>query len=112
MRKITRKDKEREDYAIDEVYDREEDIYYVTLKTGEPSYCMEIDDILIAEVGMFTNSFTGFRVLNFNRNRTALNEMFLAGRLKQEIKQNIKSGKDSRQAREAAFEQALGKVLA
>lgn len=112
MRKIISKDKEREVYTFDEVYDQEEDIYYVTLKTGEPSYCIEIDDVIVAEVGMFTNSFTGFRVLNFNKNRSTLTGMLLAGRLKQEIKKNIRSAKQSREAREDAFEHALEKVLA
>lgn len=52
-----------------EVYNEEDDIYYVTFKTGEPSYCQEIDDILIIELGLFTNLPTGFRILNFSKNR-------------------------------------------
>jgi hypothetical protein len=52
-----------------EVYDEEDDVYYVTFKTGEPSYCREVDDILIIELGLFTNLPTGFRILNFNRNK-------------------------------------------
>ncbi|MFA4889808.1 MAG: hypothetical protein WC628_09590 [Candidatus Omnitrophota bacterium] len=55
--------------AFSEVYNEEDDIYYVTFKTGEPSYCQEIDDILIIELGLFTNLPTGFRILNFSKNR-------------------------------------------
>lgn len=53
---------------FNEHYDEEDDIYYVTFKTGEPSYCIEIDDILILEVGMFSGLPTGFRILNYTKN--------------------------------------------
>jgi hypothetical protein len=52
-----------------ELYDQEDDTYYVTFKTGEPSYCIELDDILLLEVGIFTNLPTGFRILNFQKNK-------------------------------------------
>jgi hypothetical protein len=52
-----------------ETYNEEDDIYYVTFKTGEPSYCYEIDDVLILELGLFTNLPTGFRILNFTKNK-------------------------------------------
>ena len=52
-----------------EVYDQEDDTYYVTFKTGEPSYCIEIDDICLLEVGVFTNLPTGIRILNFHRHK-------------------------------------------
>ena len=50
---------------VSEIYDAEGDTYYVTFKTGEPSYCVEVDDLLLLEVGLFTNLPTGFRILNF-----------------------------------------------
>lgn len=108
MRKANQKDEQ----LFNEVYDQEDDIYYVTLKTGEPSYCVEIDDMIVAELGMFTNSFTGFRVLNFNRNRNAIKQTYLTEKFKQEMKHSQRSAKQSQQAREAALEQALEKVLA
>lgn len=52
-----------------ERYDEEDDIYYVSFETGEPSYAEEIDDILIIERGMYTNMPTGFRVLNFRQHK-------------------------------------------
>ena len=52
-----------------ELYDEEDDVYYVTFKTGEPSYCQEIDDILVMELGLFTNLPTGFRILNYSKNK-------------------------------------------
>lgn len=52
-----------------EIYDQEDDTYYVTFKTGEPSYCVEVDDILLLEVGVFTNLPTGFRILNYKANK-------------------------------------------
>lgn len=107
-----RKDTHKEEFTFDEVYDQEEDIYYVSIKTGEPSYCVEMDDIIIAEVGMFTKAFTGFRVLNFNKNRHALAQLLLTGKLKEEMKESMKSIKQLQDSREAAFEQALEKVFA
>ena len=52
-----------------EVYNEEDDVYYVTFKTGEPSYCFEVDDVLVLELGLFTNLPTGFRILNFKKNK-------------------------------------------
>lgn len=52
-----------------ELYDQEDDTYYVTFKTGEPSYCIELDDVLLLEVGVFTNLPTGFRILNYQKNK-------------------------------------------
>jgi hypothetical protein len=48
----------------DEVYDREDDVYYVNFNTGEPSYCVEVDDVLVVEVGLFSGLPTGYRILN------------------------------------------------
>jgi len=45
-------------------YDREADILYITLGTGEPSYCEEVDDMLLIERGLTTNAITGFRILD------------------------------------------------
>ncbi len=52
-----------------EYYDEEDDIYYVTFKTGEPSGVLELDDILLLEVGMFTGLPTGFRILNYSKHK-------------------------------------------
>ena len=52
-----------------EVYNEEDDVYYVTFKTGEPSYCHEVDDVFVLELGLFTNLPTGFRILNFKNNK-------------------------------------------
>ena len=52
-----------------EFYDQEDDTYYVTFKTGEPSYCIELDDVLLLEVGVFTNLQTGFRILNYQKTK-------------------------------------------
>ena len=52
-----------------EIYNEEDDVYYVTFKTGEPSYCLEVDDVLVVELGLFTHLPTGFRILNFKQNR-------------------------------------------
>ena len=57
---------------LSERYDQEEDIYYVTVKTGEPSFVMEHDDRLLIETGIFTGMPTGFRVLNFTKNKEAV----------------------------------------
>ena len=94
-----------------EVYNEEDDVYYVTFKTGEPSYCLEVDDILVLELGMFTNLPTGFRILNFKKNRVAVVGI---GPLIKKIKEAIKHEIDlpNLHDREAQVKQALEEVLA
>ena len=48
-------------------YDDDQDVLYVTFGTGEPSYCEEVDDIMLIERGFFSNKVTGFRILNAKR---------------------------------------------
>lgn len=52
-----------------ECYNEEDDVYYVTFKTGEPSGVVELDDILLLEVGVFTGLPTGFRILNYSKHK-------------------------------------------
>jgi hypothetical protein len=94
-----------------EYYDQECDIYYVTFKTGEPSFVMEVDDVLLVEVGMFTGMPTGFRILNFAKHKA---------RMKETRAQKIEKALDAAQgkltsqfrARRSAVQQAIEKVLA
>jgi hypothetical protein len=46
-------------------YDEFGDVLYITFGTGEPSYCEEIDDFLLLELGIFSNLPTGFRLIGF-----------------------------------------------
>src|SRR5438477_10251113 len=73
-----------------EVYNEEDDVYYVTFKTGEPSYCLEVDDVLIIELGLFTNLPTGFRILNFKQNRIAAVKVNVMLKKIKESLQNIR----------------------
>jgi hypothetical protein len=52
------------DRVWEEVYDHENDVYYVSFGTGEPSYCLEVDDILLIEIGLYSGLPTGYRILN------------------------------------------------
>ena len=52
-----------------EQYDQEDDVYYITFKTGEPSHVVEIDDVLFVEVGIFTGRATGLRILNYSKHK-------------------------------------------
>ena len=52
---------------VSQVYDAEDDIYYVSFETGEPSYVEEVEDDIAVELGIFTNMPTGFRILNFKK---------------------------------------------
>ncbi|HWY39345.1 MAG TPA: hypothetical protein VNX27_00975 [Chthoniobacterales bacterium] len=96
-----------------ESYDPEEDIYYVTFKTGEPSIVAEMEDNLLVEVGMFTGMPTGFRILNFKKAdipglliEKAVNA---ADALFESAKSRFESDSD---IRETQFEESLKKVLA
>jgi len=94
-----------------ETYDQEDDIYYVTFKTGEPSYCVEVDDNLLLEVGMFTKLPTGFRILNFQKSKIKTVKI---GVLIKKIKKTLSKAtlQPTFRERERAVERALETVLA
>jgi len=58
-----------EEVEISERYDKEDDIYYVTLRTGEPSIAVECDDKFLLERGIFTRMPTGFRILSYSKRK-------------------------------------------
>lgn len=94
-----------------ETYDQEDDVYYVTFKTGEPSYCVEVDDVFLLEVGLFSNLPTGFRVLNFHKNKVQAVEIKV--KLVKEITNALsKRGLPAIKHRQAVVERAIEKVLA
>ena len=92
-----------------ETYNEEDDVYYVTFKTGEPSYCVEVDDIFLLEVGLFTNLPTGFRILNFKEKKVqAVGINVLIKKIRETLKE---VARPSLQDREAQVERALEEVL-
>lgn len=94
-----------------ELYDQEDDIYYVTFDTGEPSFAVEMNDILVFEVGIFTKLPTGFRILNFSKNKVAHIE-YSASKIEKKfspIQTNLKS---RFRMRAKEIERSLEKVLA
>jgi uncharacterized protein YuzE len=48
-------------------YDENADVLYVNFGTGEPSYCEEVDDLILFEVGMFSHRPTGFQIIGFKK---------------------------------------------
>ncbi|MBI3332559.1 MAG: DUF2283 domain-containing protein [Candidatus Omnitrophica bacterium] len=95
-----------------ETYDQEDDIYYVSFKTGEPSYVVEMDDVLLLEFGIFSNLPTGFRILGFEKNKV---RSIAIGVMIQKVKKAIEDASKKLptvRTRENQVEQALEKVLA
>ena len=93
-----------------DVYDQEDDIYYVSFKTGEPSYVIELDDVLLLEVGMFTHMPTGFRVLNFKKNR--VRTVRILAQVKKNVEDATKNLSAALRTRETQVERTLEKVFA
>jgi hypothetical protein len=60
-----------DDIEVSECYDKDADVYYVTVMTGEPSIVEEQDDRLLVEIGIFTGLPTGFRILNYSKHKNA-----------------------------------------
>jgi hypothetical protein len=58
-----------DEIEVSERYDKEDDIYYLTVRTGEPSIVQELDDRLMIEMGIFTRMPTGFRILNYTKHQ-------------------------------------------
>ena len=92
-----------------ERYDQEDDTYYVTFKTGEPSYCVELNDILLLEVGLFTKLPTGFRILNYTKSK--VKSVKLLRGLVKEIEGTLKKDQPTFQQRRASVEHALDHAL-
>ena len=87
----------------------EDDVYYVSFKTGEPSYGLEVDDILIIELGLFTNLPTGFRILNFSKNKIKQIQFGLLFKKFKEVLQDI--DRPTLGDREAQLKRAIEEVL-
>jgi hypothetical protein len=97
---------------ISEQYDKEDDIYYVTLRTAEPSLVEEVDDMLLVEFGMFTGMPTGFRILNYAKNKikadafkVSFKEVCKAAGLRK-----LKTAKDRRQQMERRIDKFFDSV--
>ena len=98
---------------FEEVYDQEDDVYYVSFKTSEPSFVVEVDgtDNLLLEVGMFTRMPTGFRILEFSKGKIKQVEFGVIFKLlKKTIEQAAKESTSLRQ-REVQVEKVLETVL-
>lgn len=95
-----------------ETYDQEDDIYYVTFKAGEPSYCLEVDDVILLEVGLFTHLPTGSRILNFHKHK--VKSVAIADLTKKVTRTlvDFKKSLPTIRQRESAVKQVLEKVLA
>jgi uncharacterized protein YuzE len=96
------------DLNLSERYDPEDDIYYVTLQTGEPSLVMEHDDRLLFEVGVFTGTLTGFRILRYSKYKAQASEFkeIFCRACKEADVRNVKDA----QARNRRLVQALESV--
>jgi len=93
-----------------ELYDQENDVYYFTFKTGEPSYCVEVNDVLVLEIGLFTKLPTGFRILNMTKQDTKRVPLEVVRKHLADVLKNLSS--PTLKDREAAVEHGLKKVLA
>ena len=105
--------KGRMNIPFTQIYDPEDDVYYVTFKTGEPSYCEELDDVLLLERGVFTKLPTGFRILNYHKNPVKHVQIgVLVKLIKQTLENTKRDFPETLRTRETQVEQALEKVLA
>ncbi len=93
-----------------EYYDEEDDIYYVTFKTGEPSGVVEMDDILLLEVGAFTGLPTGFRILNYSKQKIGAVEIAVK-KAQRAVNMTKKDFPGIAAARSLQLEKALQKTL-
>src|SRR5690348_1063651 len=100
-----------DDIEVSEQYDQEDDIYYVTVQTGEPSIVLEHDDQLLIEVGIFTRLPTGLRILNYTKQKTPAHEYRAA--FKQFCKAfGLRKLKDERDGRMRMFDKFFEKATA
>lgn len=93
-----------------EQYDPESDVFYVTFNTGEPSYVLEVDDVLLVEMGLFSHTPTGFRVLNYTKNKLA-GVQIIHSKIEKAFSPMRKKAADF-STREKVLEKSLEKVFA
>ncbi|MDD5476739.1 MAG: hypothetical protein PHG87_00795 [Candidatus Omnitrophica bacterium] len=96
---------------FEEIYEQETDTYYVSFRTGEPSYAIEVDDVLIMEAGIFTNMPTGFRILNFKSNPVQA-VRFIIEKIKKTTEEAKKEACGRFRVMENCLEKRLEKTLA
>lgn len=65
-------------------YDKQGDVLYITIDPTEPSYCEEVDDILLVERGIITNRITGFRVLDVRHHKIQQVQVTIVQMIKKE----------------------------
>ena len=94
-----------------EKYDQEDDVYYVSFKTGEPSCVVEIDDVILLEVGLFTNMPTGFRILNFKKHKVG-SVSIIFKKIRKTVEDAAKNLQSAIRSREDQLERKLEEVLA
>ena len=99
------------DSQWDELYDQENDVYYVSFGTGEPSYCVEVDDVLVVEVGLFSNLPTGYRILN--KSKIEMRQL-PNSEIKERLSKALRAlpAPTSMNERETAITRSLDRVLA
>lgn len=66
-------------------YDKDADILYITLGNGEPSYCEEVDDILLIERSYLSDNITGFRIMGIKHHKIQAVEVKIGKILKREM---------------------------
>lgn len=109
--KNTERSKMKSNSDFDQYYDEECDIYYVTFKTGEPSHIVELNNVILVEVGMFSSLPTGFRILNYSKSKLT-NISFSVKDIHKKIGNIIKERSPQPSERTSQFESALNKILA
>jgi len=50
-------------------FNEDSDVLHISLGTEEPSYCEEVDDVLLIERGYFSNQITGFQIMDIKYHR-------------------------------------------
>ena len=97
---------------FNEHYDQENDVYYVSFKTGEPSYVVEeMDDIFLLEVGIYTSLPTGFRILNYSKHPVGKFKIMVR-QIKKQVNDLEKEVPSNFSQRSQQIESAVKKVFA
>ena len=91
-------------------YDEIADVLHITLNTKEPSYCEEIDDVLLVEKGMFSNQLTGFQVLDIKEHSIKEIKLILQKKILKLFAREVKSIPQQLKSREIGLK-ALMKEL-
>ena len=97
---------------VEHHYDPEADVLYVSFADDEPTYTENVDDLLYLEIGWFSETPKGFRVVGPRANNVKSIGAFLVKQIKRKLESRRKELKQEENIFSNMFKHQLNEMLA